>query len=146
MANYPLFDISSPKIHLTQVAAPGAGNNFTWSPDAYSNAEVLGVYFSLTTDANVSDRIVRLYFNNGVSDCLLVPPNDIQTASSAVSYGFGAGYPVTNLANTTVVRSGPLPLRYIIPETWALKSNILNIQAGDSLSIIFITWLRYLSF
>jgi len=134
------------KIHVDVVANPSVATNWLWSPEPNATCELLSIYMVLTTDVNAANRTLRIKFYDGTRETIFAIPNQIQIASLACPYYFAQGYTNTNIPATEVFRSGALPINYIFPNTWTISSDLHNVQAGDQLSNIVITWLRYLSF
>lgn len=146
MIHAPSQDPDGAKIMVTTVANPGANTDFLWGVPAQTSAEIVAVYFVYTSNATAANRTVRLMWHDGSRSVLMILPNNIQIESLACPYYFTQGAAPTNIPATEVPRSGALPTRLIMPGTWTLNSDTINMQLTDAITNIVITYRRFPSF
>jgi hypothetical protein len=129
--------------HVT-VAAPAAATDFVYLlPNGFSY-EVQSIFFTLTTDANVISRFVRLHY---LDAAIVIAENTNELAMTATStWRISAAIGLsTQAAAATSERSLPLPHRYIMPGNFSIRSLIISLQAADQLSDIEITLKKWVN-
>lgn len=133
-------------------ACPAAGANLSTSSFSCSpsvNQSCTGfrlkfntIHFTLTTDGNAANRQVCLVLKTGggavVSQSCAV---GVQTASTTFSYDFGAGIGSSSSA-TSLEFLSTLPANFqLSPTATTLGTAISNIQVGDQISNVWISFL-----
>ena len=123
-------------------ANPGAGNN--WSVTVPNNVllHLRGVSFQFLTDANVANRYPTLLVNNGTADVIVIPSVVLQTASVTYQWCFSIeAYPITTAVNNHA--TARIPRQVVMAPGWTLSSSVWNLQAGDTITNIYIVWGRH---
>ncbi len=131
------------KSKLVTVANPAAGANFTTTVPSGEHWIVKAVFFKLTTDANVANRLVGLKLDTDGDGKSLVLFN-----ANAHSAGW-VGYHNFSHSGAGSERTGdywlsPLPPDIHITEGGIIASLITNIQATDQIADIRILVEQYL--
>jgi hypothetical protein len=116
------------------VTTPAAGATATVTVDGKWNLRPLAARLSLTTDANVANRLVTIdyvdargntWLQNGAG--LVVTAN-----TTAQTFEFDAHRTVAEWAANTPVFAPLAP--FFLPPGFRVKFNVLNIQATDAIS------------
>lgn len=115
------------------IAAPGAGNNLTIAAPANAISELVHLKFSLGTDANVADRLVRLEVYTGALSTVISASLIEQTASLAWNYMFQLGTPAFS-SGDGVHHFMPIPSDFRLFEGWEWRILVLNLQAADTIA------------
>jgi len=116
------------------VTTPAAGAQQTFSIDGRWQTRVLAAMLSITTDANVADRIISLDYvdNNGVTwlkngSSALVP-----ASQTAVQFVWDSHRAVSDWNTGTPVFVPCAP--WFLPAGWTIKFAVSGIQATDAIS------------
>lgn len=146
MNGIPLQDPNGSKIHVNVVSAPVPGDEWAWTPDANSSADVLSVSMIVATDANAATRTVKIKYDDGTRDTLLCLAHIVQTANQTIQYNFYQGRSYNPVPPSPVFQGGSLPIGFIINAGWSIRSDITSIQIGDQISAIVLVWKRFIDF
>jgi len=137
---------SGGNVRVQNVTNPGAGNEWVYTcpttPAPGMMQRVLSLFFILTCDATVANRTVQYNVqDSGANKLAGVVYGLNQTASQAREYVLMPGFPRadTNLFN---INLGWLP-QIVLAPGYILRSNTVNLQAGDAYSSIRITLQEY---
>ena len=117
---------------------PGAGNDFSYTVPAGVRLRVRGLAIKLTTDATVSDRRIVITVTDpdgGISQAEFM--NAVQAASKTVNNVLGPG---SRAATGPVggILTAPIASEIVLTPGDVLESDIKNIQAGDTLTKIYL--------
>lgn len=124
---------SAPK--TTAVSNPAAGSNFTFTNKSYTFSEIISVTFTLTTSATVANRRVHLsIFDGGLGNLDFHSSTD-QAASLTRNYTCCAIGGAGSYANDNDIII-PIPPNLKGFAEYTIASDILNLQAGDQLSLV----------
>lgn len=127
---------------LVQVAAPAAGQQWSYKVDGRYFERLIAVYFTLTTSAVVANRfpLVTVKDNNGVIIATVPAGSTVPaTTNLLVSLFIGApGFAVGTAFNT----AGCLP-DLILPPDYTWSSSILGGDAGDQFSVVTLLVQRF---
>lgn len=121
-------------IFSTAVSDPTVGTDFAYTVPTNRRQIVHGVTFSLVTDATVSNRSVKIAFQDSNLGTISVSVHTTaQTASSTEIYYFVPNFPV--LSNSTIEAHTLLP---VLPlgQDYRIISAIKNLQPGDQVGDI----------
>lgn len=125
--------------HFSSVTNPGAGNQIDFTPPANARAELLWCQFQLATDANVSNRILQMYLNNGSVTMYINASPVMHVASTTYMYVAGQHLqPTDNTARNYILL--PLPVDLMILEGWTIETVLTGGQAGDTYTAIRQYW------
>jgi hypothetical protein len=131
----------------TQAITPDVvvpGSNFTFSVPAGARWDVQGVTALLTTDIVVPARTVFLNITDpGGNFIAQIPPDATQPANAAHRYSWAPAFPVYALG-AQGVHILPLPLRTLLPAGSTIASQIANLDVGDSLTQIEVSFREWL--
>lgn len=121
--------INVPQIVL--IPDPSAGVDFSYTVLDDNNKLIL-VQLILTTDANVATRRIGILISDGVNPMKTFFEDAGQVASQATTYLFSIGGPVTSTVHpfTKITKIPP----FVLNTGWRINSEIVNIQAGDTLT------------
>ncbi len=129
---------------ISQVNAnPAAAAQTVLGDSGASRMLLVGCQFTLTTDANAANRIVGLVWNDPVGEILRLDVPVVQTASLAHDYTFAVGIGDAYVAAISLKRVTPLPSQMYFGGTGFISTFITNVQAGDQLSNIVFSYLRW---
>lgn len=121
-------------VQFLDVATPAAGATTSLTVDGRWSMRVLAARLSLTTDANVANRLVTLDYIDGRGNTRLRNgAGVVWTANtSAQTFEWDAHRGLAEWAANTPVF---LPLApWFLPPNWVVKFNVTNIQATDAIS------------
>jgi len=124
---------------LVAGTSPGAGNNFTYVVAGEYVQTPLSVHVRVTADATVATRQPKLVFTDqGGTEFAAVASSVGVTASQAKTYQFAAAFGGILTGVDAAVTTGlPLPQIPLLPG-FQLQFLIGNIQAGDTITAIFL--------
>lgn len=128
--------------HIT-IADPGSGNNWSHLLVANRVYELIHVKWVLVTDATSINRFIFFEILEG-STLLYRTALDTAVVASTTAQIFGAqgnNGIVTPAAGQYALA---LPIRATYPGNFIIRSNVLNLQAGDTISAIELvlrTWI-----
>lgn len=131
--------------HLVRV--PGApltaGTNLNWTPPPRQQIELISVFIELTTDATVTNRRMRLLLGTaGYTDIMLTASGN-QAASTIFRYFFMRGVDTMPQVPSTIGWYGPLPNGLLFTSSEQVTTDIVNIQAGDQISLYTIRYMMW---
>jgi len=110
---------------------PAAGSEISETVPTNVAWRLIGFRFTLVTDATVANRNVRVIIDDGTTECVRIPPNFNHAASITANYFAGVGLGVIGWM-TGAVGVMPLPVDLILFQGWRIRTNTLNLQAGDN--------------
>lgn len=122
----------SPAIQVIQPANPGAGNDITVFIDANQRLEVIGVQYTLNTDATATTRIPNIRLPMGGTNIVFWDATGIM-ASSALIFSWWAGLGETKTVSS-LQRYNPLPPQIILTEQAQITTLVFNLQPADVIS------------
>ena len=126
-------------------ASPAAGANFSVTTGSF-NADfvrLVSCTATLTTDANVANRLFSLDFINGRSTkCVRHSNTAVYTANtSATVFQWDVAHSLSEWNTNTPVY---VPLNYILlPPGWTIQLTVDNIQVGDTITAIHFVLEKY---
>lgn len=122
--------------------SPAVATDFTYQLPGDFYVRLVSVYCKFVADANAASREVVLQYldaENNVFD--LAGINTTVTANNTGLYAFSAFQPE---AIATVDSSALVPLHpVILAPTQKFRLHVVNVQAGDQLSLIRTNWERF---
>lgn len=127
---------------LKSHAAPAAGTDFTYQLPGDFYVRLVSVYCKFVADGNAASREVVLQYLDAESNVFDVAGiNTTVTATNTAFYSFSAFQPE---AVATVDSSALVPLHpVILAPTQKFRLHVVNVQAGDALSLIRTNWERF---
>jgi len=128
---------------LITITNPAAGADFSQTVETNSIWVVQSLQFTLTTDANVATRVIKVTLAQAAVVMLTLSAQFTQAASLGVTYGFYAGNNDINASPGGQVQRS-LPDRYFLQEGDIIASAITNIQATDAFTLIQLRILEWL--
>lgn len=141
MIQHP-FLINRPHHVRVEGGALAGGANFVYTPPVRQWIELITFRIRLTTDATVINRRMVVVFGGIADDDYLVaaPMQQIATRVYDYYFGVGVGLQGATINDTFANLSLPIGMRIQAPEQ--IRTEIVNMQAGD---VINLTNLRYVS-
>lgn len=124
-------------------ANPAAGTNFIYTLDANIRAQITSVRFTLTTDANVSNRRAQVYGYIAGAIHFLSGASVTQPASTARTYNFQVTVPHLDAGADAAQIYCPLADYLYLMGGNSVRSIVNNIQAGDQISGIVIAFRQW---
>lgn len=125
---------------MQPVADPAPGNNVDIQIPPVAQIELVYLHLKLVTDANSTDRIVRLTPDLTFFPRLLGSSAIAQVASTTFEY-VASHNATTNAAGNTAVYTIPLPNIRLVPgPTNVIALTIDNIQVADQISDVLAGW------
>lgn len=124
--------------------SPGAATAFVQTVDGNYLARLLTLYVRLTPDANAANREVTLEYRNAADERFYVAGAPVTVpASDTTDFMFSVflGQPDWEVDSTVLVPLAPL----ILEPTFDFRVNVVNAQAGDTLTRIRFVWERFYS-
>lgn len=124
---------------------PGAGNLLTWDVPANAVIQVISLKVTLTTNAVVTDRLVKVYVSDGGVVIPSTPAAIVQPASQTWTYFFTIGIAPLDLSADFSEVYQPFGCCYQIETGASLIVNVLHIQGTDQLAacaIRYFLWER----
>lgn len=113
-------------------ADPAAGAEFSETVPTAARWRLMGVAFTLVTDATVANRIPNLIVDDGAAEILRVSAAAAQTASTTIEYSAIAGGYSGGSGATRI--NLPLPADLILSAGYRVRSETNAIVAGDNYS------------
>ena len=121
------------------VAAPGAGNDVTITPNSNTRALVIAIKTSLTTDATAGNRTVQLSLPDINME---VPAEDTQAPSTSRTYFFARyGNIVSPVANTIYVN---MPAEVYMRPGQEPLITANNLAGGDAFGVTAIEYIGWI--
>lgn len=136
------FKPGMPALVTETVPNPAAGANFLFVLPANSRNRIIGVNYTLTTDATAAGRVpnLRIVIDNTI---FRFESSIAVTASTVQSLSWWSGLGAIVNAGTLDI-AHPLPGDIQTDKQDPISCNILNLQPGDQLTSIFITMQRWI--
>ena len=110
---------------------PAANTEILESVTNYEVWRLMGIQFTLVTDANAANRQVNLIIDDGTNTLLTIPAPAVQTASTTVIYNYGVALPFNNNA-TALVQTAPLPDKLLLKLLYRIRTSTTNRQVTDN--------------
>lgn len=131
--------------HLVRVesAAITAGTEMVWTPPPIQHIELIALRIQLTTDATVTNRRLCIVIGGVHDDDVQLTASGNQAASTIFDYWFLRGCDTMPQVPSTIGWYGPLPLGLIFQMPEQLRTETVNLQAGDQITaynIRYMTW------
>lgn len=124
------------------IADPAVGADFSQLMPNNFTYELLGVLYTLATSVTVINRFHRIQILD--AGVILISPTGLnaQTASvnSTASFFQGANDATSGI---TTQYTAPLPIRLNFPGNLTVRSQIINLQVGDQISGIILTYRKW---
>jgi hypothetical protein len=111
---------------------PAAAAPISYTCPANCRLEILTLSFTLATDANAANRLVKVMVNDGVTTEPTMVSGFIQVASRTYKHYFGQGYQYTDHLATFSLALQVLPHGLAINSGNVLAVQADNMQAGDT--------------
>jgi len=132
-----------PPLRQVSLATPAANTEFTQSVPGLETWRLVCLQVLLTTDANAANRIFRLNLVDENGNIVFHGQANLsQPASTATVYQCAAiGADSANLLST--FHSMLIPFKFQMPAGYLVRSDTLNMQAGDQYSgihLLFEVW------
>ncbi len=124
------------------VANPAAGSGTTFTTLQNQRLELISMFLTLVTDANVANRIVRIHMPGLASDPVF-PAHNVQAASTTIQYVFMTGGVNVDHSGTNNVMYNIMPINFFSEAGFPIRIDVSNIQVGDQLSNIALTFKRW---
>lgn len=120
-----------------QITTPGAGQQASYTIPGYAEFEIIALTCTFSTDANVTNRLMRWIFDNGTLDLAYALSPIVQAQSLTFGYTFWRelGATVSPATGPVMVPLGALRM---LPG-WRMRTSVTGIQAGDQLSNLMCT-------
>lgn len=130
------------RYRVVRVADPGANTEISISSTGASFWLVRSLVATLTTDATVADRTVRIEQSDGTSTYFVASAGEVQAASLTRRYGAHPGADGSLTAGG--VRGIPLDAYgLVVPPGHVVRTDTENLQAGDEYSDIALHVLEF---
>ena len=114
---------------------PGAGSEIQETVPAQRRWALLSFRTTLTTNATVANRIAGITLDDGANIFYAIHNQGAQAAGAVVTYNFALGVqPYIDGANNNQL---PLPVTAPIKTGYHIRTNSVNLQAGDQYSQAF---------
>lgn len=128
-----LVTVLSPALRSTQAPDPAVATNFTVLAPHDVNWKLISIVFTLTTDVNAANRVVRLRVHDtGGATIWSGHGETVQVASESLLHiGSAIGAIPPNL---TVNRPILTPPGLWIPRNFSIRSAVVGMQAGDQIT------------
>lgn len=116
------------------VTTPAAGATASYIIPGSFAARVLAARLSITTDANVANRLVTLDYidSRGVTRLRNGVGNVITASTTAQTFEWDCNRTIAEWATNTPIFAPVAPL--ILYPGWSVKFNVTNVQATDAIS------------
>lgn len=134
------FDAFQYDVLIAEPVTPGAGNPAVIAAPENSRSAIHTIAFRLQTDGNSADRQLIVERAETPVNQIIAGSQSLQTASKTQFY---IGHPggTTHVTTDPLVHTFSLPTAFMFFEGDAVRFNILNMQAGDVITQIVLTWL-----
>lgn len=120
-----------------------AGSNVSQSITGDTRKHILHVQCTLTTDSNAANRYLKIRAAQGGNHMYSNYVSAAQTASTAIEYHFDIGCGSPYQIGSASAYMLPLNPWFIVEPAWAFQINVDNIQAGDQVTGILLTFGRW---
>lgn len=124
---------------------PGAGNNFTITIPNNQIYLPIACKFIFTTDETVAARFPAISFTDGTDNLIASHTPIAQPASKEITYNFFISSGNFFDAFPPAFVFVPMPQLFYMPPGWELISLIHDIQSGDVISDVIVTFLSWTS-
>jgi hypothetical protein len=129
-------------VDYVDVTSPAAGANASTIVPGQFGFRVLAALATLTTDANVANRLVSLdVINANASTRLRNPaPASIPAATTNQRYVWNSAY-----ASGASITNGPMVIPVndlLVPASWSIQITVDNKQVGDQLAAVSLIVLK----
>ncbi len=125
-------------------AAPAAGASLSFKVEKYDRHRLVGIVFQLDTDANAANRYVTVEYLRGGATSVMADGASVVWTANTVAQRF-VGKLTQGVAEWNTGTDVFFPLSGLWLETGSVvKINVANIQVGDTLTKIELTFDRYL--
>lgn len=111
-------------------SAPAAGSNVTFGLPIGIVARIKSLHFTLTTSAAVATRRVHLSIEHFEGHTYEIWPSTDQTASLTRKYQFPSGISIDSATHDDDILC-PLPSDLVLSGDSIIRTNTVNLQAGD---------------
>ena len=115
---------------------PAAGAEVTIRIPAGVRWRVIGLRLVFVTDATAVNRQVDLIIDDRANVMLWIEPPGLQGANYIWGFNYAPGMPSRALLRTEYVV--PLPIPTLLGPEWRIRTNTLNIQAGDTFNSVML--------
>lgn len=126
---------ASPYAKIITVASPAVATEISIPAPGQGLWRVISLAFRLVTDANVANRAVQLFADDGTNVWWRASAAAVQAAGTTVDHGAFAGAATSTLTGTVATLALPSEGLWLEPG-WRLRTITANIQAGDQYSAI----------
>jgi len=127
-----------PEYGVQNVVQPAAGVDWSFIVPHNQHWRILSISFRFLADANVANRLPRIQLLARPGSIVLTSaPVAFQTASQDRRY-VAASWAFSFAGSDPTFRQIPLPVDWVAPDNFTLRSLTSGIQVGDQFSEIFI--------
>lgn len=119
---------------VVSVSNPAAGADFSYTVPTGSRWKLISASYTLTTDANVANRLARIRVKRGTPVILMAAASAVQAAGAAATNYFQLGAVVNVVASTSQIQV--LSQYPTLVAGDVIDSFLLNKQAGDQISAV----------
>lgn len=117
------------------VPQPAAGAEWTMAAPGHATWRIVGLRYTLVTDANVANRVSTLIVDDQTDSLLQIPAGAVQAAGATQIYAGYAGSPSASLATAPWLLPCPSDGLVLLPG-FRLRSSTVAIQVGDQYGAI----------
>jgi len=128
----------------TIIPDPLAGENMVWACPDNSRIEIIYLGFILNTDANVADRYATILGTTPTLSQLMAGSTIAHAASLTWGCAFVAGLPQQVDLSAILRIIIPMSPNLILEPGDILETNILNLQATDTISAIITRYRQWI--
>ena len=120
---------------VVTVADPAAGADFSYTvPTTSTPQKLIAASYTLTTDANVANRLARVRVKRGSNTILMAAASSVQAADAVASNFWQYNVAVNVVASTSRVQV--LPDQITLFPGDVIDSFLLNKQVGDQITLV----------
>lgn len=141
-ADYP-FPMPWPSAFMETPSPPAAGAELSTPLAGQYRFHILTVSLILACDANPADRFISLSAAQSANVLYKEYSTHPATANETIQYIFNQSTHHTQQLGSIDAWLSPLGDWFIVEPSWDFQINIDNIQAGDQLSNIIVTYGRW---
>lgn len=129
---------------ITTATTPAAGADFTFTAPGQVRILPVSIKFQFVADANAANRNMRLVYNDGSRDYYFTSTRFNVTANETRIIQFSSGMFTPFIDEAAEDQYGPLSPNVYLEANDTIKSIVENIQVGDAISVIAVTYLRWI--
>jgi len=123
------------RIRVINIPGPGGGIDIYHTQDARVRWEIKSLFYLLTTEVGVADRIVQLYISNIGGYIMAFEPAEVQPASTARYHQWSPNEGQTVLTGGTV-QNNVIPVGLRLNNQMTIETITVGLQPGDDFTEI----------